>query len=357
MFFLKKVLLGFGALFLILMGGAGTQTQSTLLQGGGFLGLIIGLIVLYLFAKMAWRAMGCLPSIFLILAIVAFILYAIGGFSGGIGNIGTNMKSFIGQSSVSGENKLAGASSKGSVINLLAEEGFDAAPIGESFSSPDKKAKVAPQTTAEACPPECQQAQQVQRQAQQQQQDSGSLMDKIFGGSKPSQKGEGFNPLNYPAIYSTVRVISGDTLAIGNNYFRLYAVDAPENNQSCADAQGRSYSCGRQSAAWLSSWLQDNELECRIMQQDEKGNMVGVCSLGDYDIGAALVNAGWAVAYTEYADIYVPYQIQAQNNARGLWQGEFYMPWDWRKLQTRKPNIKIIKNKPKRKRTFINPMG
>ena len=36
MFFLKKFLLGFGALFLILLGGAGTQSQSTLLQGGGF---------------------------------------------------------------------------------------------------------------------------------------------------------------------------------------------------------------------------------------------------------------------------------------------------------------------------------
>ena len=93
------------------------------------------------------------------------------------------------------------------------------------------------------------------------------------------------------------------------------------------------------------------------MQQDAKGNMVGTCSLGAYDLGAALVNAGWAVAYTKYTDIYVPYQVQAQENGRGLWQGDFYMPWDWRKLQARKPNIKIIKTKPKRKRTFLNPMG
>ena len=48
------------------------------------------------------------------------------------------------------------------------------------------------------------------------------------------------------------------------------------------------------------------------MQQDAKGNMVGTCSLGAYDLGAALVNAGWAVAYTKYTDIYVPYQVQAQ---------------------------------------------
>ena len=93
------------------------------------------------------------------------------------------------------------------------------------------------------------------------------------------------------------------------------------------------------------------------MQQDNKGNMVGVCFLGEYDIAAALVNAGWAVVYSRHTDIYMPYQIQARKNANGLWQGEFYMPWDWRKIQSRKPQIKIINKKPKRKRTFFNPLG
>lgn len=133
MFFLKKFLLGFGALFLILLGGAGTQSQSTLLQGGGFLGLIIGLVVLYIFAKMAWRAMGCLPSVFLILAIVVFIVYAIGGFKNGIGNVGANLRSFIGQSSTSKQVKMANASQQSGVIALLEEEDFEA-PITASFS-------------------------------------------------------------------------------------------------------------------------------------------------------------------------------------------------------------------------------
>ncbi len=64
MVFLKKALLGLGALILIFIGGSGTQSSSLLLQGGGFIGLIIGLVVLYIFGKMAWRAMGCLPSFF-----------------------------------------------------------------------------------------------------------------------------------------------------------------------------------------------------------------------------------------------------------------------------------------------------
>lgn len=347
MFFLKKFLLGFGALFLILLGVAGTQSQSTLLQGGGFLGLIIGLVVLYIFAKMAWRAMGCLPSVFLILAIVVFIVYAIGGFKNGIGNVGANLRSFIGQSSTSKQVKMANASQQSGVIALLEEEDFEA-PISESFSAPAANAEQLREMPAQPVPAQ-------NRQPRRQPQEEPGFLDKLFGGESSDQKG--FNPQDYPAVYSAAGVVTGDTLTLNGRYFRLYGIDAPESNQTCADAVGRSYSCGRQAAAWLSSWLQDNTLECRVMQQDAKGNMVGTCSLGAYDLGAALVNAGWAVAYTKYTDIYVPYQVQAQENGRGLWQGEFYMPWDWRKLQARKPNIKIIKTKPKRKRTFLNPMG
>lgn len=64
MIFVKKFLFGIGAVLLILWGGAGTQSKNVLLQGGGFIGLLIGLVVLYLFLKMAWRAMGLPPVIF-----------------------------------------------------------------------------------------------------------------------------------------------------------------------------------------------------------------------------------------------------------------------------------------------------
>jgi endonuclease YncB( thermonuclease family) len=85
------------------------------------------------------------------------------------------------------------------------------------------------------------------------------------------------------------------------------------------------------------------------MQQDAQGNMLGVCSLGHYDIGAAIVNAGWAVAHVKYTHIYVPYENQARQNNRGLWQGQFYMPWDWRAMQAQRPKIKVIRPKEQRR--------
>ena len=322
MFFVKKLLLGLGALFLILLGGAGTQSQNLLLQGGGFLGLIIGLVVLYIFAKMAWRAMGCLPSLLVFVAIAIFVLYAIGAFRGGIGNVVYNVKNFLGQGNISNKTDMASPQ-----IALL--ENNPTEPISESFS-----------------PPTSDSAQQSQPNS------SGGILNKLIGKEKAPS---GFNPDNYPTIYSQARVVSGDTLILeGGRYIRLFGIDAPESNQSCADNYGKAYRCGQQASAWLRSWIQDNEIECHIIQQNAQGNMVGTCSLGVYDIGAALVNAGWAVVYKQHTDIYMPYQIQAQNNHRGLWQGEFYMPWDWRKIQARKPKIKIINKPKKRKSTFLN---
>jgi endonuclease YncB( thermonuclease family) len=301
--FLKKFLLALAALILILWGGAGTQSTSLLLQGGGFIVLLIGLIVLYLFGKMAWRAMGCLPSLAIIGAIVFFIMYAIGAFNNGIYGVGDNIKSFLGQKD-------------GSSMPMFAtqEDGYS---MSENFSS--------------SAPP---------------QEDQPGMLDGIMGslgGGKPSGGSQGMNIDAYPLIQGTATVVKANTLIINGKYFVLYGIDAPEANQTCADSKGRAYNCGAQSSRWLRSWINDFVLECRVVKANSKGNMLGTCNLGEYDIGAALVNAGWAIAYTKDTDIYKPYEVQAQREGRGLWQGEFYMPADWRRLQSRKPKIKVIK--------------
>lgn len=324
MVFLKKALLGLGALILIFIGGSGTQSSSLLLQGSGFIGLIIGLVVLYIFGKMAWRAMGCLPSFLVVGSILAFIVYAIGGFNNGIGGIGQSLRSFMGM-----QGNARQTPQNNSVIMI--EETYTPS-LDENFSSEiGSQAKPEPQAQAP------------------QKQNAFQQFMSSFGGGQQQQAAPAFNPNNFPAIYSSARVINADTLELQGRYFKLYGIDAPEANQTCADNQGRSYNCGREAAMWLKNWITSNELECRVMQQDSKGNMVGTCALGQYDLGAALVNAGWAVAYRKYSDIYVPYERQAQANKRGLWQGRFYMPWDWREMQGKKPKIKVIKPKTKRK--------
>ena len=316
--FLKKAVFGFAALFFILVGGAGTQSDSVLLQGGGFIGLIIGLIVLYVFAKMAWRAIGCLPSLLVIAAVVFFILYAIGAFSDGIGGVGQNVRTFLGQGVQTSQEVIANAEIKipenEGTVNLIGE---DQHPILTE-----------------------------------------NMTDMLLP-AKKENKPEAFNPLNYPATTGISRVVSGDTLTLNNRVVKLFGVAAPDISQTCADASGRGYKCGQQAIAWLNSWLADNEIKCHVLEQDDRGVLTAVCMLGPYDIGAALINAGWAVADTRQTQVYVPYQNQALTNKRGLWQGEFYMPWDWEKIQARKANVKVIRSKKSsgRRSVWFNPFG
>lgn len=331
MFFMKKLILGIAAFVLILWGGAGTQSSNMLLQGGGFIGLVIGLVILYIFTKMAWRAMGCLPSFLVVAGIIGFILYAIGGFNNGLMNIGKNIRTFLGQNTAPTSEA---PPSSGSLALVDAED--TVANASENFG--DKDGAVGENPATDNSSPAT---------------DSGPirrLVNSLSGNSSPAGGATSLNPEDYPAIYGSAKVINGNTLKIDNSYFRLYGIDSPDYNQSCANGQGRSYRCGVEAGSWLKSWIQDNVLECRVMQQDENGNMVGTCALGQYDLGAALVNAGWAVAFVKYTDVYSPYEEQARNNRRGLWQGQFYMPWDWRVLQAQKPKIKVIKPKVRKKR-------
>lgn len=329
MAFLKKTMMGLGAFFLILWGGAGTQSNSTILQGSGFLGLIAGLVVLYIFVKMAWRAMGCLPAILIIGGIVSFVVYAIGGFNNGISGIFPTLKSFLGRQSVqtmTGDNNNMPA--------MVGVEDMETEGVYNEFDGEEIDAPVLHQTEPQP--------------------QAGGTFQKLmgnFGGQKQEQP-KALTPQNLPAITGSVRVVNADTLMMNGYYIRLYGIDGPEPDQTCANKTGRSYHCGRIAATWLRDWLIDNQVECRIMQQDKNGNMVGTCSLGQYDIGAALVNAGWAVAYTKYTDIYVPYQQEAMKRRDGLWQGKFYMPADWRAIKAKKPKIKVTR--PQKRKSMWN---
>jgi len=152
-----------------------------------------------------------------------------------------------------------------------------------------------------------------------------------------------------PLLSGPARIINGDTLSIRGRNVILFGIDAPELSQTCTNQRGQSYNCGKEAALWLKDWLGNHEIQCRIMKEDSRGNLLGVCMAGEYDIAAALVNTGLAFANTKMSEIYVPYQEQARANARGLWAGKFYMPWDWRRMQSQKANIKVIKRTKKKK--------
>lgn len=160
----------------------------------------------------------------------------------------------------------------------------------------------------------------------------------------------GFAPSAYPKINGSANVIHAHVFYIGGRYVRLFGVDAPDNDQICSDANGSSYNCGEEAASWVRGWIDNNPIDCYLLKIEPNGQDLATCVWGEYDIGAGLVGAGWALANTRESDIYRPYEAKAKSESSGLWQGTFYAPEDWRDIKRRRNDFTI-------KRTTVSKGG
>jgi endonuclease YncB( thermonuclease family) len=132
-----------------------------------------------------------------------------------------------------------------------------------------------------------------------------------------------------------VRVADGDSLEItrdGRTHrVRLQGIDAPEMDQTCRVAD-HPYPCGEHARTALDGLIRDGGgVTCEVGEFDSYGRFLGVCrDARGRDLNAAMVEAGWALAYRHYTDAYVPQEERARKAGRGLWAGTFTAPWDWR---------------------------
>lgn len=126
-----------------------------------------------------------------------------------------------------------------------------------------------------------------------------------------------------------VRVVDGDTLAVEGQRIRLFGIDAPERDQMC-EAAGRSYACGRAAGEALARLIGDARLSCVERDRDPYGRSVATCTAAGRDLNRAMVAEGWAVAYTRYSRDYVRDEAEARRARRGLWQGRFEIPEQYR---------------------------
>lgn len=128
-------------------------------------------------------------------------------------------------------------------------------------------------------------------------------------------------------------VVDGDTLAAGGERLRLNGIDAPEMGQLC-EREGGGYHCGEQARAALGRILGGGAVTCEAIGTDRYDRRVVRCVNGQgQDIAAAMVAAGWAMAYRRYAMDYAPQEDEARRSSRGIWAGRFEPPWDWRRRQ------------------------
>jgi endonuclease YncB( thermonuclease family) len=126
------------------------------------------------------------------------------------------------------------------------------------------------------------------------------------------------------------RVVDGDTLAIGATKVRLEGIDAPETDQVCLNAKGVRWTCGIDARDKLAGHIAGREINCTSNGTDAYQRTLAICSLAGEDLNGWMVQQGWALAYVKYSSAYRPAEENARTHQRGLWQGAFIAPWDWR---------------------------
>ena len=125
--------------------------------------------------------------------------------------------------------------------------------------------------------------------------------------------------------------------AIGVNKLRLDGIDAPEYRQTCRDASGIEWQCGKAARAALEKRLLEPGLACKAQTLDRYARALATCSTAQTaDIGAAQVRDGMAVSHEYYGVRDYPDEEDAARGAKsGIWQGSFTPPDEWRATQSR----------------------
>ena len=131
------------------------------------------------------------------------------------------------------------------------------------------------------------------------------------------------------AVTGVAQVTDGDSLRVNGIEIRLKGIDAPELRQTC-EREGRPYRCGQEARSVLLRRLSESEITCRIEGRDRYRRALATCSLDGDDIGAWLVEQGWAVGYRDYERE----EARARSRSVGLWAGTFQRPVEWRRENT-----------------------
>ena len=138
--------------------------------------------------------------------------------------------------------------------------------------------------------------------------------------------------LPFPALAETwtgiPKILDGDSLVIGEQEMRLHNIDAFEREQLCTK-DGQEYRCGIDAEFALIELVQNRPVTCEGQIRDRYGRVLAKCRIGDLDIGAAMVRAGWALA--EWRADYRPDEQYAQAGRYGAWAGTFERPRVWRR--------------------------
>src|SRR6476646_8794798 len=98
--------------------------------------------------------------------------------------------------------------------------------------------------------------------------------------------------LAMPAAAQTV--VDGDTIKLNGTTYRIWGIDAAETKQACADG----WMAGKEATAAMLKLVKGRTVTCEEKVKDRYGRTVALCRADGVDLGAAMVSAGMAWAFT-----------------------------------------------------------
>ena len=150
--------------------------------------------------------------------------------------------------------------------------------------------------------------------------------------------------LTFPAhadVSGPACVTDGDTLVVngkrqrtrcdGGTRVRLFGIDAPELRQKCRHPSGINSLCGRTAASFLLRHVSGRTVECKGNSVDRYGRLIATCFIDGKNLNSMIVSAGWALAYRDHSNKYVPQENVARKASKGIWAMQFVPPWEWRR--------------------------
>ncbi len=136
------------------------------------------------------------------------------------------------------------------------------------------------------------------------------------------------------ALAQTV-VVDGRTLDVDGSRFRLWGMDAPDPEQTCA----QKWPAGREAMAKLAELVRGRTVECESKGHDGDGRPLALCRVGDKDLGAAMVRAGMAWADLKTTHQYVLAEAHAAAAYLGVHAHHCRTAWDWRASNNVEPQF------------------
>lgn len=117
-------------------------------------------------------------------------------------------------------------------------------------------------------------------------------------------------------------VIDASTLIVDGQQIRLRGIDAIGRHKLCM-ADGIEYICGLHAIFDLTNFLDRGRIVCQTLDAKREEVVLAVCRMNGQDVGAWLVQEGWAVPRGEGSSEYVVLEEDAKRNKRGIWAGSF----------------------------------